>query len=78
MSEAEFGLIAPLLPAAKRRGRKPTDPQAILNALFYMIRCACPWRYLPKVLPPFTTESWPRLSEQFPANDKWRSAGVGC
>ena len=22
-------------------------------------------------------ESWPRLSEQLPANDKWRSAGVG-
>ena len=55
MSEAEFGLIAPLLPAAKRRGRKPTDPQAILNALFYMIRCACPWRYLAKDFPPFTT-----------------------
>ena len=48
MSEAEFALIAPLLPPAKRRGRKLTDPQAILNALFYMIRRACPWRYLPK------------------------------
>ena len=48
MSEAEYALIAPLLPPAKRRGRKPTDPQAILNALFYMIRCGCPWRYLPK------------------------------
>ena len=22
-------------------------------------------------------ESWPRLSEQFPARDKWRSAGFG-
>ena len=44
MSEAEFALIAPLLPPAKRRGRKLTDPQAILVALFYMTRCACPWR----------------------------------
>ena len=68
MSEAEFGLIAPLLPAAKRRGRKPTDPQAILNALFYMIRCACPWRYLAKDFPPFTT-----VQNRFYA---WRDSGL--
>src|ERR1700683_2413027 len=55
MSEAEFALIAPLLPRPKRRGRKPTDAAAILNALFYLIRCGCPWRYLPKNFPPFTT-----------------------
>ena len=55
MSEAEFALIAPLLPPPKRRGQKPTGPQVILNALFYMIRCGCPWRYLPKDFPPFTT-----------------------
>jgi hypothetical protein len=24
---------------------------------------------------PHTVQSWLRLSEQFPANDKWRSAG---
>ena len=55
MSPAEFALVGPLLPPAKRRGPKQTDPQAILNALFYMIRCGCPWRYLPKDCPPFTT-----------------------
>jgi transposase len=68
MSEAEFALIAPLLPPAKRRGRKRTDPQAILNALFYMIRCACPWRYLPKDFPPFTT-----VQNSFYA---WRDSGL--
>ena len=68
MSEAEFALLAPLLPPPKRRGRKPTDPQAILNALFYMIRCACPWRYLPKDFPPFTT-----VQNRFYA---WRDSGL--
>ena len=68
MSEAEFALIAPLLPAPKRRGRKPTDPQAILNAMFYMIRCGCPWRYLPKDFPPFTT-----VQNRFYA---WRDSGL--
>jgi len=57
MSEAEFALIAPLLPPAKWRGRKLTDPQAILNAMFYMIRCGCPWRYLAKDFPPFTSRA---------------------
>jgi transposase len=68
MSEAEFALIAPLLPPPKRRGRKPTSSQAILNALFYMIRCGCPWRYLPKDFPPFTT-----VQNRFYA---WRDSGL--
>jgi hypothetical protein len=35
MSDTEFALIRPLLLSPKRRGRKPTDPRDILNALFY-------------------------------------------
>jgi hypothetical protein len=42
LSDAEFALIKPHLPAPKPRGRKPTDDRAILNALFYLIRCGCP------------------------------------
>ena len=68
MSDAEFALIAPLLPAAKARGRKRTDPRIILNALFYLIRAGCPWRLLPKDFPPFTT-----VQNQFYA---WRDSGV--
>src|SRR5271155_4876933 len=55
LSESEFALIFPLLPAPKRRGRKPTCAREILNALFYLIRAGCPWRLLPKDFPPFTT-----------------------
>jgi transposase len=68
MSEVEFALIEPLLPPPKRRGRKPTDPQLILNAMFYLIRCGCPWRYLPKDFPPFTT-----VQNRFYA---WRDSGL--
>ena len=68
MSEAELALIGPLLPPPKRRGRKPTEAQIILNALFYMIRCGCPWRYLPKDFPPFTT-----VQNRFYA---WRDSGL--
>src|SRR5580700_2066872 len=49
LSESEFALIFPLLPAPKRRGRKPTCAREILNALFYLIRAGCPWRLLPRL-----------------------------
>jgi transposase len=68
LSDAEFALIAPLLPAPKPCGRKPTDPRVILNALFYLVRAGCPWRYLPKDFPPFTT-----VQNRFYA---WRDSGL--
>ena len=68
MSDAEFALILPLLPAPKTRGRKRTAPRIILNALFYLIRAGCPWRLLPKDFPPFTT-----VQNQFYA---WRDSGL--
>ena len=42
LSDEEFALIFPLLPAPKRRGRKRTCAREILNALFYLIRSGCP------------------------------------
>lgn len=68
LSDAEFALIKPLLPARKSRGRKPTDAREILNALFYIVRTGCPWRYLPKDFPPFTT-----VQNRFYA---WRDSGL--
>jgi transposase len=68
LSDAEFALVQPLLPPTKPCGRKPTDPRAILNALFYLVRAGCPWRYLPKDFPPFTT-----VQNRFYA---WRDSGL--
>jgi transposase len=68
LSDEEFALVQPLLPARKPSGRKPTDPRTILNALFYLIRTGCPWRYLPKDFPPFTT-----VQNRFYA---WRDSGL--
>lgn len=67
LSDEEFALVQPLLPAAKPRGRRPTDPRKILNALFYLVRAGCPWRFLPKDFPPFTT-----VQNRFYA---WRDSG---
>jgi len=56
MSAAEWKVIAPLLPAASRRGRRRrTSLRRIFNALLYMLWAGCPWRGLPRDFPPFTT-----------------------
>ena len=55
VSDEEFELIAPLLPAPKKRGRKPTDFGVTLNDVFYMVRVGCLWRLSPKDFPPVTT-----------------------
>jgi len=54
-SDAEFALINSHLSTQEPRGRRPTDDRAILNALFYPIRCGWLWPYLSKDCPPFTT-----------------------
>lgn len=59
ISDGEFELLRSHLPQRKKRGRRPTDVRDVLNALFYLIRTGCPWRYLPKDFPPFTTvQNW--------------------
>jgi transposase len=68
MSDAEYALISPLLPARRRRGRKPTEARLIVNALFYQLRSGCTWRLLPKDFPPFTT-----VQNRFYA---WRASGL--
>ena len=68
LSDAEFALVAPLLPPAKPTGRKPTEARTVLDALFYLIRSGCPWRLLPKCFPPFTT-----VQNRFYA---WRDSGL--
>ena len=56
VSDAEFALIAPLLPGCKRGGRpRTTVLREVLNAILYLLRTGCPWRMLPKDFPPKST-----------------------
>ena len=44
VTDDEFGLIEPLLPPAKRGGRRRTaDLREVLNAILYLIRTGWPW-----------------------------------
>jgi transposase len=56
VSDAEWALIEPHLPAANRLGRpRTTDLREVVNALLYMNRTGCQWRMLPKDFPPRST-----------------------
>jgi putative transposase len=45
-----------MIPAAKPGGRKRvTDMRQTLNAIFYLTRTGCAWRYLPLQYPPWQT-----------------------
>ena len=56
LTDAEWALIEPQMPAAKRLGRpRATELRAVLDAILYIARTGCQWRMLPKEFPPFTT-----------------------
>jgi putative transposase len=58
LTEAEWTLLAPLIPAAKLGGRpRTTDMREVGNALLYSLRSGCQWRMLPKEFPPYQTVS---------------------
>ena len=51
LTDAEFALIEPHLPAPSRLGRpRKVDLREVLNAILYLLRTGCPWDLLPKSL----------------------------
>ena len=56
LRDAEWKLIAPLMPERKRLGRRrQVDLRRIVEAILYIVTTGCQWRQLPRHFPPFTT-----------------------
>jgi transposase len=56
LTDEEFSHVEPLIPPAKRGGRKRTvNLREVLNGIMYVLSTGCQWRYLPKDLPPKST-----------------------
>jgi transposase len=56
LSDGEWALIEPMIPPAKRGGRRrEVNVREVLNAIFYVLSTGCQWQALPKDLPPKST-----------------------
>ena len=56
LTDEEWGHIEPLIPPAKRGGRRrEVILREVLNGIMYVLSTGCQWRYIPKDLPPKST-----------------------
>jgi putative transposase len=54
LKDSEWQILAPLIPAAKPGGRPEEYPKReIVNAILYVVRTGCAWRFVPNDLPPW-------------------------
>jgi putative transposase len=59
LSDAEWGLLEPLLPVKRPPRRRPTyTRRAILDAIVFTLRTGCTWRAIPRDLPHWNTVYW--------------------
>ena len=54
LTDAEWKVIAPLLPN-KSRGVKRVDDRRVLNGIFWRLRSGAPWADIPERYGPYTT-----------------------
>ncbi len=87
LTDAQWQLIEPLLPAARPGGRpRKHDLRAVVHALFYLNREGCTWRRRPTTSPPWRTVydsfaawkadgAWEAVNGPCGASCGWRRAG---
>lgn len=88
LTDAQWQLLHPHLPAPKRRGRPRTPLRVVCNAVLYLVKSGCPWRLLPQSFPPWKTvyhhfRQWSRDHTWSGLNDRLRAlvraaAGKDC
>src|SRR5213593_3867627 len=68
VTDEQWALIEPLLPVYPGGRPRETDLRDVVDAIFYLLRTGCQWRYLPKDFPPKSTV-WRYF-------DEWRYNGT--
>ena len=69
LTDTEWTQLAPLLPGPARCGRpRRWALRLLVNAIFYVLRTGCAWRYLPREYPPWQTT--------YTTFRRWRLQGV--
>jgi putative transposase len=68
VTDSQWALIGPRLPVYPGGRPRKTDLRDVVDAIFYVLRTGCQWRYLPKDFPPKSTV-WRYF-------DEWRHNGT--
>src|SRR5205807_5966889 len=68
VTDEQWALIEPLIPVYPGGRPRTTDVRDVLDAILYLLRTGCQWRYLPKDFPPKST-AWRYF-------DEWRHNGT--
>ena len=68
VTDAQWDLIEPYIPVYPGGRPRKTDVRDVLDAIFYILRTGCQWRYLPVDFPPKSTV-WRYF-------DEWRRNGT--
>ena len=73
LRDAEWVRLEPLIPGATPGGRpRKTNMRAAMNAILYLLRTGCPWRYLPRdSFPPRLTVY--NIFRKFQGDGVWES-----
>ena len=68
LSDEQWALVEPMIPVYPGGRPRKTPMRDVLDAVFYVLRTGCQWRYLPKDFPPKSTV-WGYF-------DEWRHNGL--
>ena len=68
LTDEQWALVEPLIPATSGGRPRKTSMRDVLDAIFYVLRAGCQWRFLPKDFPPKSTV-WGYF-------DRWRHNGT--
>lgn len=55
LTDAEWALLEPLMPAHPRQGHRWNDHRTVINGILHRVRTGCPWRDLPERFGPYQT-----------------------
>jgi transposase len=68
LTDEQWALVEPLIPAYPGGRPRTTSMRDVLDAIFYVLRTGCQWKFLPKDFPPKST-AWGYF-------DQWRHNGT--
>lgn len=79
LSDKEWQALRPLFRPPGRGRKRKWSTRTVLDAIFYVLKTGCQWRYLPANFPPWQTvfyhfRQWQRRGKWFKAHEALRKA----